>query len=188
MASEMFTPSPRWLRTAAVLFLLAMLRACATMSASECRTASWRDVGLRDGLAGEPLGLLDRRTRACAEAGVAVNVPLYLEGRNQGLPDYCRLDNAARQGLAGKTYHGVCAPGIDAEFRRRHQLGLDVYRARTELYSQDQRRRALEDRLADARTDDERRRWRDELRDLDHSQRRARDRLRDAEWALDRLR
>ena len=118
MASEMLTPSPRWLRTAAVLFLLAMLQACATMSASECRTASWRDVGLRDGLAGEPLGLLDRRTRACAEAGVAVNVPLYLEGRNQGLPDYCRLDNAARQGLAGKTYHGVCAPGIDAEFRR----------------------------------------------------------------------
>ena len=111
MASEMLTPSPRWLRTAAVLFLLAMLQACATMSASECRTASWRDVGLRDGLAGEPLGLLDRRTRACAEAGVAVNVPLYLEGRNQGLPDYCRLDNAARQGLAGKTYHGVCAPG-----------------------------------------------------------------------------
>ena len=63
-----------------------------------------------------------------------------------------------------------------------------MYRARAELYSQDQRRRTLEDRLADARTDEERRRWRDELRDLDYSQRRARDRLRDAEWALDRLR
>ncbi len=158
------------------------------MSANECRTANWRDVGLRDGLDGEPLSLLAQRTKACAEAGVSANAPLYLEGRNQGLHDYCHLDNAARQGLAGKTYHGVCAPGLDAEFRRRHQLGLEVYRGRAELYSQDHRRRALEDRLADARTDEERRRWRDELRDLDYSQRRARDRLRDAEWVLDRLR
>ncbi len=158
------------------------------MSADECRTANWRDVGLRDGLAGQPLAMLDQRTKACAEAGVTANAPLYLQGRNQGLPEYCRLDNAARLGLQGKTYHGVCAAGIDGEFRRRHALGLEVYRARASLRSMDQRRRTLEDRLADARTDEDRRRWREELRDLDHDQRRARDRVRDAEWALDRLR
>lgn len=170
------------------LTALALLQACSTMSADECRTANWRDVGLRDGLAGEPLALLDRRTKACAEAGVTANAPLYLQGRNQGLPEYCRLDNAARQGLQGKSYHGVCAAGIDAEFRRRHAMGLEVYRARADLRSMDQRRRTLEDRLAEARTDEERRRRREELRDLDHDQRRARDRVRDAEWALDRLR
>ncbi len=158
------------------------------MSGDECRTANWRDVGLRDGLAGEPLSLLDRRTKACAEAGVTANAPLYLQGRNQGLPEYCRLDNAARLGLQGKTYHGVCAAGIDAEFRRRHAMGMDVYRARADLRTMDQRRRTLEDRLAEARTDEERRRRREELRDLDYDQRRARDRLRDAERDLDRLR
>ena len=47
---------------------------------------------------------------------------------------------------------------------------------------------SLEDRLGDAKTDEERRRWREELRDLDYDQRRARDRVRDAEWTLDRLR
>ena len=67
-------------------------------------------------------------------------------------------------------------------------MGLEVYRARAALRSMDQRRRTLEDRLADAKTDEERRRWREELRDLDYDQRRARDRVRDAEWTLDRLR
>jgi hypothetical protein len=173
-----------------VLFFLtlALLQGCSTMSADECRTANWRDVGLRDGLAGEPLTLLDRRTKACAEAGVTVNAPLYLQGRNQGLTEYCRLDNAARLGLQGKTYHGVCAAGIDGEFRRRHAMGMEAYRARADLRTMDQRRRTLEDRLADAKTDEDRRRWREELRDLDYDQRRARNRVRDAEWSLDRLR
>jgi predicted nucleic acid-binding Zn-ribbon protein len=67
-------------------------------------------------------------------------------------------------------------------------MGMDVYRARADLRNMDQRRRTLEDRLADAKSDEERRRWREELRDLDYGQRRARDRVRDAEWALDRLR
>lgn len=178
----------RLLNTFFLVFVLVLLQACTTMSADECRTANWRDVGLRDGLAGEPLTLLDSRTKACAEVGVTANAPLYLQGRNQGLPDYCRLDNAARLGLQGKTYHGVCAAGIDGEFRRRHALGMEVYRARAALRSMDQRRRTLEDRLAEAKTDDERRRQREELRDLDYDQRRARDRVRDAERYLDRLR
>jgi hypothetical protein len=171
-----------------VLGLLAALQACTTMSPKECRNANWRDVGLRDGLAGEPLTVLDARSKDCAETNVVVNVPLYLEGRNRGLPDYCRLDNAARIGLSGKAYHGVCAPGIDAEYRRRHAVGLDVYRARADLRGTESRRRLLEDRLVDARTDEERRRARDDLRDLDYAARRARDRLRQAEWALDQLR
>jgi hypothetical protein len=56
------------------------------------------------------------------------------------------------------------------------------------LRNLDQRRRHLEDRLADARTDEERRRTREDLRDLDYAMRRARDRVREAEWALHQLR
>lgn len=175
-------------RALPITLLAALLQGCATMSADECRTANWRDVGLRDGLAGQPLAHLDRRTKACAESGVAVNAALYLQGRNQGLPQYCRLDNAATLGLQGKTYHGVCAGGIDAEFRRRHGLGMDVYKARNELRNVEQRRRTLEDRLGDAKTDEDRRRWRGELRDNDQDYRQARDRIREAEWNFDRLR
>lgn len=176
------------LRVAGIFALLATLQACSTMSANECRQANWHDLGFRDGLAGAPLRQLDRRTKDCAEAGVTVQVPPYLAGRNEGLPSYCRLDNAARLGLEGKAYHGVCAAGIDVEFRRRHRAGMDVYRSRAELRTLDQRRRHLEDRLVDARTDEERRRTRDDLRDLDYAMRRARDHVREAEWALDQLR
>lgn len=174
------------------LFLLSglvlVLPACTTMTPNECKTANWYDVGLRDGLAGEPLSELNARTKSCAEAGVQANATQYLQGRNQGLLSYCRMDNAVRLGLDGKSYQGVCAPAIDGEFRRRYNLGHEVYSARSALRSQDSRRRSLEEKLRETGSDEERRRLREELSDLDRSQRRARDRLRDAEWALDRLR
>lgn len=168
--------------------LLATLGACAVMTPNECKTANWYDVGLRDGLAGEAVGELNARTKACAEAGVQANALLYLQGRNQGLETYCRIDNAVRLGLDGKAYQGVCAPAIDPEFRRRYMLGREVYLARGALHSLDGRRHALEERLREARSDEDRRRLRDDLTDLDRSMRRARDRLREVEWALERLR
>jgi hypothetical protein len=73
------------LRASCVLVLILWLQACSTMSANECRQANWRDVGFRDGLAGAPLRQLDRRIKDCAEAGVTIQVPAYLLGRNEGL-------------------------------------------------------------------------------------------------------
>lgn len=165
-----------------------MLGACATMTPEECKTARWQDVGLRDGLAGEPMSQLDSRVKDCAEAGVSVNTPLYLQGREQGLQSYCRLENAARLGLDGKSYHGVCPADVDGEFRRRRDLGYEVHSARQQLRSLEYRRLDLEKRLRDAARDEERRKLRDELAELDRRQVRERDRLRDAEWALDRRR
>ena len=107
-----FPPLIPCLRAAGVLVSILLLQACSTMSANECRQANWHDVGLRDSMVGAPLTQLDRRTKDCADVGVTVQVPLYLGGRNEGLPSYCRLDNAVRLGLEGKTYHGVCAAGI----------------------------------------------------------------------------
>ncbi|MCJ0762209.1 DUF2799 domain-containing protein [Variovorax terrae] len=168
--------------------VLAGLSACTTMSPSECKLANWYDVGLRDGLAGEPLSQLDSRTKDCAEAGVPVNTVPYLQGRDQGLQSFCQLDNAVKLGLDGRSYNGVCPAFIDGEFRRRRDLGYEVYSARGQLRSLESRRRELEKKLRDAANDDDRRKAREELSDLDQRFRRARDRQRDAEWALDRLR
>jgi Protein of unknown function (DUF2799) len=168
--------------------LMAVLSGCATMSVEECKVAKWGEVGLRDGLAGEPLSKLNSLSKDCADAKVAVDTPAYLQGRDQGLVTYCRLDNATRLGLAGKSYYGACPAPVDTEFRRRFDLGREVYDAREQVRSQDNRRQDLERRLRDAKNDDERKRIRDDLSNLDYSQRRARDRARDAEWALDRLR
>lgn len=168
--------------------LLALLSGCATMSTEECKVARWGEVGLRDGLAGEPLSRLNSLSKDCAEAKVRVDTQAYLQGRDQGLLTYCRMDNAVRLGLDGKGYQGVCPAGIDGEFRRRYSVGREVFDARSQVRSLDSRRVDLERRLRDAKNDDDRRRLRNELSDNDYALRRARDRARDAEWTLDRLR
>jgi len=172
----------------AVLMALQFLGGCTTMTPNECRSADWGGVGLRDGLSGEPLSVLDARVKDCAEAGVRVGTTQYLQGRTVGLQTYCELPNAVRLGLDGKPYRGVCPAVVDPEFRRRHALGSEVHNARSNLQTLEGQRRNLEKKLDEAATDDERRKARDELAFLDRNLRRGRDRLRDAEWALDRLR
>ena len=168
--------------------LCASLGGCATMSADECRVANWSDVGLRDGLEGAALSRLDYRVKDCAEAKVAVDTPRYLQGRDKGLLQYCQLEKAVPLGLNGGSYNNVCPAGIDGEFRRRFRLGRDVFDARQTVQSLEGNISNAEDRLRAAPNDEERRRAREALRDLDFEIRRARDRQRDAERALDRLR
>lgn len=171
-----------------MVLTLTVLGACASMSVEECKVARWGDVGLRDGLAGQPLAKLNDLSKDCAEARVTVDTRAYLQGRDQGLVTYCQLDNAPRLGLAGQNYRGVCPVQIDGEFQRRFAVGREVYDARQQLRSLDSRRVDLENRLRAATTDDARKRLRDDLSDNDRRLRRARDQVRDAEWMLDRLR
>ena len=171
-----------------IVALSTLLGGCATMSADECRVANWSDVGLRDGLEGAALSRLDYRVKDCAEAKVAVDTPRYLQGRDQGLLQYCQLEKAVPLGLKGGSYNNVCPVGIDGEFRRRFRLGRDVFDARQTVQSLEGNIGNAEDRLRAAPNDEERRRAREALRDLAFEIRRARDRQRDAERALDRLR
>ncbi len=204
-----FSRLVRLVKALVVLALSCAICACAVMSPKECEMANWRNIGLVDGLAGKSLGLLNERTSACAEAGFAADAPAYLRGRDQGLLSYCQMDNAVRTGLRGDRYEGVCPPGMDAEFRHRNHVALEVYRLREEAMQLDRRSEELESRLRrhehehekkwkESNKDDERRRLREEhdeeqrrvrseLRDIDRTLRRNRDQLRDAEWALDRL-
>ncbi len=118
------------------IFFLAVclwLTGCATMTPNECKAANWGQVGLRDGLAGSGLSVLNDRVKDCAEAQVPVDTPRYLQGRDQGLLQYCRIENAAPLGLNGKSYDGVCPAAMDVEFRHRFKVGRDVHLARTEL-------------------------------------------------------
>jgi len=198
------------IRIASALLIVLSLASCATMTPEECRFANWNDVGMRDGLDGKTLALLNTRVSDCAEAGVRVDGNAYLKGRDNGLRSYCRLENAAPLGLNGGSYEGVCPAQIDGEFRRRYQLGYNVYAAHAEVARIDNRMQWLEQRLRqldrdedrrlrdankedDRRRirrdiDDERHRIRDELRDLDRAQYRAREAARYAEWTLSQLR
>jgi hypothetical protein len=119
-----------------------LMAGCATMDADQCRQADWRAVGLRDGQNGEPPAMMERRAKDCADNQVKLDVARYQEGRNQGLPQFCRVDQAARFGLEGKPYHGVCPPAIDAEFKRRHAVGWEVNQARAAMRDLDTRQQS----------------------------------------------
>lgn len=168
--------------------LTALLGGCATMSADECKVANWSDVGLRDGLQGAALSKLDARVKDCAQAKVALDTPRYLQGRDRGLLQFCQIEKAVPLGLKGGSYNGVCPVGTDGDFRRRFQLGRDVFNARQAAQNLEGHINGAEDRLRFAPNDEERRRARESLRDLDFEVRRVRDRQRDAERALDGLR
>lgn len=198
------------IRTSFVLILATLVSACATMSPEECKVANWKDVGLRDGLAGSSLSLLDSRTKDCAEAKVALDAKSYLSGRDLGLKTFCRMENAVPLGLNGGSYEGVCPPWIDGEFRARFQLGRAVFDKRAEVGYLDDRIAAAERRLRNSdhdegkrlrdtekederkrirrEFDDQRHRLREEIRDLDRQQQRARYDLRQAEQTLGTLR
>jgi len=198
------------IRIASALLIALALASCATMSPEECRIADWRDVGQRDGLEGKPVAVLSARASDCAENNVRIDNAAYLKGREAGLKTFCRLENAVQIGLNGGDYEGVCPAQIDREFRRRFEIGHNVYASRAEVARIDSAMRSTErrlqslDREEDKRMrdanreddrrrirrdiDDERRHLRADLRDLDYSMRIAIDNARYGEAALAQLR
>lgn len=193
----------------AVLLLAVAVSGCETMTPNECKTANWRDIGVRDGLKGEPAETFNSRAGDCAKAGVQADMKQYLAGREQGLQNYCKLENAVPLGLSGGSYGGVCSPMVDVEFRRRHQAAKAVYDMRAKVSDLASRGERAQRRLRDADHDEDkqlkaadkeddrkrirrefeerRQHLRQELRDIDRSTRQARDDLRSAEYTLDHL-
>ncbi|MES2511571.1 MAG: DUF2799 domain-containing protein [Pseudomonadota bacterium] len=168
--------------------LLAALAGCEAMTPAECATADWGRRGLQDG----SQGLVDRSAdyyESCSKVGQHVDLAIYRAGRDQGLQSYCRLDNAMNQGLAGRSYAGVCPPQIDQNFRLFHQAAYAVYNNRAAVARLQREQRAMDTELRDGKTSDARRA---ELREqLSRSDRRiadARDAALAAERRLDRLR
>ncbi|MCF8167081.1 MAG: DUF2799 domain-containing protein [Rhodoferax sp.] len=180
------------------------------MSPEECKLANWRDVGLRDGVAGYPLSRVGDRAQDCEKVGVVIDTDAYARGRDAGLKSYCRIENAIPLGLNGGTYAGVCPPANGFEFEQRFQAGRAVYDLRSDLSGLDSRIERLEQRLRathhdedqalkEAKNDEERKKVRksmdDRRRDLradlsetDRRLRRKRDELRYAESALSQFR
>jgi hypothetical protein len=96
------------------------------MSQDECLTIDWRTVGYEDGVNGYPGDRIAQHRKACAKYGVSTDLPLYQQGREQGLREYCQPANGYRVGVQGSSYTGVCPaslePGFAAAFNSGHQL------------------------------------------------------------------
>lgn len=176
------------LRSLILLAGLVTLTGCATLNEQECRTANWRDLGIKDGRNGQPASRIETHRKACASYGILLHEQQYLDGREEGLQEYCRIDNAFRSGLNGQQYQGVCPSSIDLRFRRCNEAAYAVYQSREEIERLDRDSTNKDRQLRDKKlTDRERNRLRDEIRDLDHKLSRLRDDLRNQERNLDDL-
>jgi hypothetical protein len=109
--------------------MLSTLIGCshATLSREDCLRGDWYTLGIQDGLAGKTQGELNLHKQACAEYGISPDPKPYMEGREKGLVDYCKIENAVTTGLSGQLYQSVCPKEIDAAFRQQNLAAYNLY-------------------------------------------------------------
>jgi hypothetical protein len=160
--------------------------ACATTGVDErCSNTDWYAVGLDDGRAGHPADRIAHHRKACAKLGIEPDELRYLQGRRDGMGEYCRPDNAFREGLAGRDYQGGCEGG----FARNHRAAHNVATLRREVEANGS---AIGWREAEIRgnsaSEDRKANLRAEVRDLERKRETLRSQLQRAEQELQRLR
>lgn len=99
--------------------------------AAACQATDWWALGFEDGVKGLRADQFGTYRRECAPYGVTANITLYLEGRDEGLVEYCKPQNGYRIGLEGRKYANVCPPDMEGAFMdaRKDGLGLREHRA-----------------------------------------------------------
>ncbi|MEH6578134.1 MAG: DUF2799 domain-containing protein [Amphritea sp.] len=70
-----------------------VLSGCATLDREECLNADWHLIGYEDGSAGRLPEQVGEHRQACAEYAVVPDMDAYLQGRSQGLVNYCTEEN-----------------------------------------------------------------------------------------------
>lgn len=158
-----------------VLALVA-LSGCESMSVSECKVADWGRVGYNDGASGAPESRLADYTEDCGKTGIVPNARAYRQGWDNGIQRYCTAANGWREGVQGRSgKESVCQgqPGYRG-FARYLESGLRVYRTQEQIKRNSSEITRLEKELSTAAKDDDKKRLRESLRDLDRSQSRLR--------------
>lgn len=172
------TKHPLGAATAVMAALLA-LSGCASMSEGECQRADWYQKGVQDGRDGQARDRVEDHAKACAKVGVAPDESRWQAGWAEGLRRYCRPANGWQVGLKGDIYRGVCADQPEGDdFERHYEAGKRVYALGQQLDRNYREMQRLERELAAAKTDDERKRLRALLREMDIEQERLRHRQR----------
>ena len=109
---------------------LLLLGGCATLSQEQCSTGDWYGIGFSDGTRGRALTRIEDHQEACADYGVAPQIDLYRQGRDEGLLQYCTAANGFRVGSHGNSYTGVCSGYGESDFLRGYQAGKPIYQQR----------------------------------------------------------
>lgn len=115
------------------LALIAATAACATLNESQCRTVDWREQGRSDGAKGYEASRLGDHMEACSKFNIAPNAEAYRAGRDDGLRQYCTLDNAMQLGLNGSGFNQVCPEQISQAFAQIYQRGAALHAIQNEM-------------------------------------------------------
>lgn len=162
----------RWLLVSIVP--CALLVGCVSMTPDDCRFADWYQRGLSDGRDGRSDDRIDDHRRACAKAGIGVDVELWRRGWGEGVRSFCVPRVAWQQGLNNRSYSGACRHLDDAEWRRWYRLGQDAYNTKSERDARQREIDKLEDQLKKSQKDDERKSLREKIKQLDQERARLR--------------
>lgn len=113
----------------AVISALLTLVGCssATLSKEDCLRGDWYNLGVQDGTEGKTAGEFNLHQQACFEYAVSPDQKQYLAGREKGLVDYCKIENAVTTGLNGRLYQGVCPKEVDEAFRKQNLAAYNLY-------------------------------------------------------------
>lgn len=157
--------------------VLLALSGCASMTPEECRTANWYEQGLRDGTRGQPRSYVEEHREACTKVGVVPDAALWEKGRAKGIRQYCTPHNGLEVGRRGGSYRNACPPELEGDFLDAYRAGKRVYDAEQRLNRLTNDQRNKESELRRAKEDKDRKRLREQLRDLDYRVRDARNDL-----------
>lgn len=161
------------------VLMLVALSGCESMSVSECKVADWSRVGFTDGASGTSESRLADYTEDCGKTGIVPNARAYRQGWDSGIQRYCTAANGWREGVQGRSgKESVCQgqPGYRG-FARNLENGLQVHRTQEHIKRNSSEISRLEKELSNAVKDDDKKRLRESLRDLDRSQSRLRNAL-----------
>lgn len=103
------------------------MSSCATMGKNECLNAQWKSVGYEDGAKGYNASRISEYRKSCAEYNVSPNLEAYMQGRQQGLVQWCTPSNGYYQGTRGATYDGICPEALESDFEFAMSEGRAVY-------------------------------------------------------------
>lgn len=149
------------------------------MSESECRVADWGRVGFNDGTRGDSESRLAAYSEDCGKIGITPDASAYRHGWDGGIVRFCTPANGwheGQQGHTGKVASCQGRPGFE-EFSRYFDSGMQVYRTNEEMERNTQESNRLQKRLETSTNDEEKRKARGDLRDLDRQQLHLRNRL-----------
>jgi len=121
-------------RFALALTLSGLLGGCASLSKSECLSANWEDVGIRDGADGRAEEYLLQHAKACSKVAVVPDREAWSRGREQGLERFCVPYRAYRIGEFGGGFDPAICRGFDEErLIDAYEKGRDVHRLGNQL-------------------------------------------------------